>query len=177
MSQSSWDKRYTSLRDDWENSWIQWTKFSFDTSASIELVNRRIADQENFSKEIALKSIKAAYDWQNIKSPDILRNVESPLRCIFSDKRQPSPEIARKYIKSFDMVVSDESLSDMTGLEFVKKLVMTHPMTHCALVNSLSPETYHEASEGLGLLMQLPAAPDRETSEQLLSHLKTIINL
>ena len=79
--------------------------------------------------------------------------------------------------KTFDMVVADESLVDMTGLEFARKLVMANPMIHCAVISRLSPDDYHKVSEGLGLLMQLPPEPDKEKSKQLVSHLKKIMNL
>jgi len=77
----------------------------------------------------------------------------------------------------FDLVITDEKLSDMTGLEFVKKLVIVNPMINCAAVSSLSSENFHEASEGLGILMQLPPNPDKDNAEMLLNHLNKILNM
>lgn len=77
---------------------------------------------------------------------------------------------------NFDLVVTDEDLGDMTGLEFIQKVISKKPMVNCAAVSSLSPEDFHEASEGLGILMQLPVRPDQEHSEILLEHLKNILN-
>ena len=79
--------------------------------------------------------------------------------------------------KTINLVISDESLEDMTGLEFAKKLVSMNPMVDCAVVSSLSSEDYHEASEGLGLLMQLPVQPEKRHIEQLLLHVNKIIHL
>jgi len=76
----------------------------------------------------------------------------------------------------FDLVVTDENLGDMTGLEFIRKIVAKNPMVNCAAVSSLAPEDFHEASEGLGILMQLPARPGKEHAEILLDHLKKILN-
>ena len=76
----------------------------------------------------------------------------------------------------FDLVVTDENLGDMTGLEFIRKVVAKNPMVNCAAVSSLAPEDFHEASEGLGILMQLPARPGKEHAEILLDHLKKILN-
>ena len=77
----------------------------------------------------------------------------------------------------FDLVVTDENLGDMTGLEFIEKVISIKPMVNCAAVTSLLPDDFHEASEGLGILSQLPAGPGREQAEKLLSQLKTILKL
>ena len=75
-----------------------------------------------------------------------------------------------------DLVVTDENLADMSGLEFIKKIVSKNPMVNCAAVSSLSPEDFHEASEGLGILMQLPINPDQGQAQILLEHFKKIVN-
>jgi CheY-like chemotaxis protein len=77
----------------------------------------------------------------------------------------------------FDLVVTDENLSDMTGLELIEKVISKKPMVNCAAVTSLLPADFHEASEGLGVLMQLPVRPGHEQAKKLLSRLKTILNL
>lgn len=77
----------------------------------------------------------------------------------------------------FDLVVTDENLGDMTGLEFIEKVISIRPMVNCAAVTSLLPADFHEASEGLGILTQLPVRPGQEQAEKLLNQLKTIINM
>jgi len=77
----------------------------------------------------------------------------------------------------FDLVVTDENLGDMTGLEFIEKVISIKPMVNCAAVSSLLPDDFHEASEGLGILSQLPAGPGQEQAEKLLGQLQTILNL
>ena len=79
--------------------------------------------------------------------------------------------------ESFDLVVTDENLGDMTGLECIEKVISIKPMVNCAAVTTLLPADFHEASEGLGILSQLPAGPGKEQAEKLLSQLKTILNL
>ncbi|WP_319409188.1 response regulator [uncultured Desulfosarcina sp.] len=76
-----------------------------------------------------------------------------------------------------DLVLADEILADMTGLELIKRLVTVNPMINCAAVSSLSKEAYHEASEGLGILMQLPPQPARADGERMMAHLNQIIGL
>jgi CheY-like chemotaxis protein len=74
----------------------------------------------------------------------------------------------------FDLLVADEHLGDMTGLELIESIITRQPMLDCALASSLSPGDFHEASEGLGILMQLPVEPGKQEADQLLEHLKKI---
>ncbi len=60
----------------------------------------------------------------------------------------------------------------MTGLKLAAKLLTVNPMINCTAVSSLSSAEFHEASEGLGLLSQLPANPGREQAEELLRLIK-----
>lgn len=79
--------------------------------------------------------------------------------------------------RNFDLVVTDENLGDMTGLEFIEKVVSKKPMVNCAAVSTLLPLGFHEATEGLGILMQLPVRPGHEYAKELLEHLKSILDL
>jgi hypothetical protein len=65
----------------------------------------------------------------------------------------------------------------MTGIEFMKKLLSINPMINCAAVSLLSPEEFHEASEGLGVLMQLPVSPGKQDAQNLLQRLNDLKNL
>ena len=76
----------------------------------------------------------------------------------------------------FDLVIADENLGDMTGIDFIRKVVSKKPMVNTAVISSLPPEDFHQASEGLGILMQLPVRPNGEDAARLLGHLDTILN-
>lgn len=78
---------------------------------------------------------------------------------------------------TFDLVVTDEILEDMTGLELAGKLISVNPMINCAVISSLPPEDFHEASEGLGLMAQLSPQPTQEQTEELLQRLQNLKNL
>ena len=78
---------------------------------------------------------------------------------------------------NIDLAVTEESLGDMTGLKFAGRLLSVNPMITCASVSSLSPEDFHEASEGLGLMAQLPIQPGKEHAEELLQRLRYLKNL
>ena len=74
-----------------------------------------------------------------------------------------------------DLVVTDETLGDMTGLEFIKRVIAANPIINCAAVSSLSQAAYHEASEGLGILMQLPPNPGEADGKQLMVVLDQVL--
>ncbi len=75
----------------------------------------------------------------------------------------------------FDIIIADETLPDMSGLELAKKLIIKNPMLNIALVSALSADDFHEASEGLGILMHLPPSPQKSDAEKLLEHLNHIL--
>lgn len=75
---------------------------------------------------------------------------------------------------NIDVVIAAEELSDSDGLTFVKKLIYRKPTIHCALVSPLSPDEFHEATEGLGLFMQLPVKPGASEAAQMMGLLKSI---
>lgn len=75
------------------------------------------------------------------------------------------------------LLIVDETLTDMSGLELVEKIVVVNPIINCALVSPLSRDDFHEASEGLGVLMQLPPRPSETEGRELLKCLKQILRL
>ncbi len=78
---------------------------------------------------------------------------------------------------TFDLILIDEALEDMSGLDLAQNLIKTNPMRNCALASSLSAEAFHEASEGLGLLAQLPLDPDEQQGHDLVQRITTITKL
>lgn len=79
--------------------------------------------------------------------------------------------------QSFDIVIADETLPDMAGLALAKKIIAKNPMLNLAVVSALSSQDFHEAGEGLGILMQLPPVPTESDAEKLLAHLNKILSL
>ena len=76
--------------------------------------------------------------------------------------------------KKIDLVIVDEQLGDMSGIAFVEQLVKIYPLVNTAIVNVLTDEEFHEATEGLGVLMQLPAPPQGKDALALLAILEKI---
>lgn len=79
--------------------------------------------------------------------------------------------------KRVDLVIVDEQLDDMSGIDFVKQFVLVNPLANTAIVGSLAGEEFHEVTEGLGVLMQLPPHPNKTDAELLLSVLAKISGL
>lgn len=73
------------------------------------------------------------------------------------------------------LVVVDEELRDTDGLTLVKKLARQHPFVSCVLVSRLPADEFHEETEGLGVLMQLPSPPGTESAQSILAHLSAIV--
>ena len=87
-----------------------------------------------------------------------------------------SMALARIAQENFDLVVTDEDLADMTGLKFCEQVISQNPIVNLAAVSSLSSADFHEASEGLGILMQLPVRPGQKQAEKLLNQLQSILS-
>ena len=76
--------------------------------------------------------------------------------------------------KQIDLVIVDEQIGDMRGIAFVKQLVKINPLANTAIVSALTAEEFHEATEGLGVLMQLPIEPRDKDAKKLLATLEKI---
>lgn len=76
--------------------------------------------------------------------------------------------------KRIDLAIVDEQLGDMAGIAFTKQLVKINPLINTAIVSALTDEEFHEATEGLGVLLQLPTEPGKKDAEALLAILKKI---
>lgn len=73
--------------------------------------------------------------------------------------------------EDINLVVIDDNLSDINGLDVVKTLARKAPFVSCALVSSLEADDFHEKTEGLGVLMQLSEPILEESAQNLISSL------
>lgn len=69
-------------------------------------------------------------------------------------------------------VVIDENLHDMTGLDLVRRLLPINALVNTVVVSELPTEAFHEASEGLGIMAQLPPQPTPEDARAILERFK-----
>ena len=79
--------------------------------------------------------------------------------------------------QSLDLVVVDGTVDSVDGLEVVDKMVRVNPLANYAVVSSLGHDDFHEKSEGLGILMPLPPAPDAEQGKILMAKLEKVLLL
>ncbi|MFH1091757.1 MAG: response regulator [Pseudomonadota bacterium] len=97
------------------------------------------------------------------------------VEVFWADSGRSALELAR--VGSYDLVAADQELGDMTGLELAGRLLEVNAMINSAVVSPLSPEEFHEAGEGLGLLAQLSPSPGPEEAEELVRKLKKVPGL
>lgn len=88
-------------------------------------------------------------------------------------------DVALQVVKEIglDLVIVAEQLDTMNGIEFINTLVNINPLIHTALVSSLDAEDFHEQTEGLGVLMQLPPEAEKKAAEELLEKVEKIESL
>jgi DNA-binding response OmpR family regulator len=71
-------------------------------------------------------------------------------------------------------VVVDDALPDLSPLELVRRLLTINAMVSTAVLSGMEGDEFHEASEGLGVLLQIPPAPKKAHAEDLLARLQRI---
>ena len=69
-------------------------------------------------------------------------------------------------------VIIDENLLDIPGLDLVRRLLPINALINTAMISDLSPEAFHEDSEGLGIMAQLLPNPTKSDAREILSRLK-----
>ncbi|PIE74797.1 MAG: hypothetical protein CSA18_03175 [Deltaproteobacteria bacterium] len=77
----------------------------------------------------------------------------------------------------FTLAVIDESLDDCSGIELAENIIKTNAMTNTALISSMPDSKFHDITEGLGVLMKLPAPPLKENGIELEIYLKKILGM
>jgi YesN/AraC family two-component response regulator len=75
---------------------------------------------------------------------------------------------------TIDLLILDERLPDMTGRQFIEKVVTAHPMINTVIASPRGHQDFHDLYEGFGVLMQLPVRPEREMIDLLFQRLARI---
>ena len=82
--------------------------------------------------------------------------------------------LAQAKLTAPTLAVVDEALPDMPAFGLVAKLLQVDAFIHTAVATELSPEAFHEAGEGLGILTALPAQPSAQDAQSLLTTLAAL---
>jgi DNA-binding NarL/FixJ family response regulator len=75
------------------------------------------------------------------------------------------------------LVIIDDRLPDTAPLDLAQKLLLVNAMVNTAMINTLSEEEFHEASEGLGVLARLPGEPGETDVADLLGKLRMVLGV
>jgi DNA-binding response OmpR family regulator len=71
-------------------------------------------------------------------------------------------------------VIIDDNLLDMPGLDLVRRLLPINALINTAVISDLSAEAFHEAGEGLGIMVQLPPNPTKSDALAVFARLKRL---
>jgi hypothetical protein len=77
-------------------------------------------------------------------------------------------------IDFMDMIIIDEDVNGYSGLSIAKDMIRINALSQIVLVSTLSPEEFHTASEGLGILSSLPTRPTGKDAENLMKTLAAL---
>lgn len=72
------------------------------------------------------------------------------------------------------LCVVDAGLPDTDPFDLVARLMDTNALVNTAVVSELCDEDFHEAGEGLGILMRLPQNPGPSEAQALLTALRAV---
>ena len=85
--------------------------------------------------------------------------------------------LAAAHANDLHLVIIDSGLPDTTPYDLVQKLLTVNAMVNTAVVSPLSEEEFHEATEGLGILVRLPLQPGKDEAANLLRRLRRVLGL
>jgi hypothetical protein len=66
----------------------------------------------------------------------------------------------------------DETIGETSGLDWIRRLMEVTAFIHTAAVSGLSQEEFHETSEGLGIMDQLPPRPGKADAQRIVNTLR-----
>jgi len=67
-----------------------------------------------------------------------------------------------------DLVIVDEYIGETSALDWIRRLMGINAFVQTAAVSRLPHEVFHEASEGLGIMAQLPPRPGASEGQKVL---------
>ena len=95
----------------------------------------------------------------------------------------PRPEVWNECLPVFQrggdtppvLAILDLELEGKALRQAVIDIMMINASVHTAVVSDMDPDEFHEATEGLGILMPLPTSPKADDAERLLKALAGVM--
>jgi DNA-binding response OmpR family regulator len=96
------------------------------------------------------------------------------------DELESTPEVhtgwARTSVEAIELaststhglMIIDAQVGDKSGLDLAREVIMVNAGINMAVISDQPADEFHAASEGLGILAQLPPNPGISEAEQLL---------
>lgn len=84
--------------------------------------------------------------------------------------------IAAREVKPV-LAVVDDQVRGVSGLDIVRRLIEENAFIQTAAISELSEHEFHNRSEGLGILSQLPLLPEKGDALRLLELLGQVISV
>jgi len=75
------------------------------------------------------------------------------------------------------LLIIDSHLDEMDPLDLAVELLKINALVNIAMISSMEEETFHETTEGLGLLPRIPSPPTAADAALLLSRLRDMPGL
>ncbi|MBP1626991.1 MAG: response regulator receiver protein [Holophagaceae bacterium] len=85
----------------------------------------------------------------------------------------PKQAIDQARIYPRNMVILDDQTGDFRAI--LSDLMEANALLHTAVITPMDAESFHEASEGLGVLSSLPPSPNAEHAHYLMDKLKEVL--
>lgn len=100
-----------------------------------------------------------------------VRNASGTRLILASSRRDALDTLGRDAVV---LAIVDDRVGKETGLEIVRHLIQVNAFIQTAVLSAEDDATFHEVSEGLGVLVRLPMQPDAEDARRLLDRLRQV---
>jgi len=104
----------------------------------------------------------------------LARALQADSRVIFERVTSGEEALALIQHAAPDLMILDEKEGELPDFALVRKIMQQNALINVAMVSRLWEKDFHDAAEGLGILMQLPSQPGLAEAEALLARLALI---
>ncbi len=73
------------------------------------------------------------------------------------------------------LIIIDDNLSGSDTFDLIRSILGIDAMINTAVLTDMDEKDFHEAGEGLGILMSLPLNPGEEDGREIMSRLKQVL--